>query len=131
MRHLWALLVLSAILWAGCDSERAGEDPSLVPTCGDGICTGVHCENQVRCPQDCGTCQGLACNVETPARGTCGFPCESSCDCAQTEVCDADFTGAGEGTCVPLACGACSSEQVCDFTPDANDLCPTGSCRQR
>src|SRR5688572_22667443 len=87
-----ALLLAVAGLCASCGSDTDGGDGDLTTTCGDGVCDGTMCETPLRCPRDCGVCEGAACNAFVGTGGSCGEPCTDSCDCSQPgEVCSADF----------------------------------------
>lgn len=123
-RHVFFAALLSVPAACG-DGD---DDGSGSPDCGDGRCSTTRCETTVRCPKDCGACVGTECDVGGP-NGSCGEPCESSCDCLnQAEFCSADY-GFTDGVCMPVAClNACATVEACMFTPGATGTCDSVSC---
>jgi hypothetical protein len=96
-------------------------------TCGDGTCDVATCESVVRCPEDCGNCIGADCMAGGP-NGSCGQPCESSCDCAsQGELCTKDY-GLSSAICIPTICLGCSTLENCSYNPDADGVCAVVTC---
>jgi hypothetical protein len=123
--------VVTFAVWVGGGCGDAQGERGDVPgtRCGDGICSSTDCETQLRCPKDCGTCSGAECTTLDGSvdEGSCGNKCFTSCGCKQPgEVCSADFDGASEGTCIPIACAKCAD--TCIYEPDALDRCETGQC---
>jgi hypothetical protein len=123
-RYLLLTVLLS--LPAACGDDDGGS--SGEPDCGDGSCSTDTCETSVRCPKDCGACSGTACEVGGP-NGSCGEPCESSCDCVnQGEFCTADY-GLSPGVCAPVDCiTACGTIEDCTYSPGAGGVCEGIGC---
>lgn len=111
----------------GCGDDEGSGDRGE-GSCGDGVCSSTEdCETPLRCADDCGTCVGDQCTT-TGTKGSCGQPCNSSCDCVHSaEVCTADY-GEAEGQCVPVSCLDCQGFAQCNFTPDADAFCSNTDC---
>jgi len=124
----WTALTLiflcSLALIPACDDEESGNEDR---DCGDGSCSIATCETPVRCPMDCGACIGAECQT-AGTTGSCGQPCDSSCDCInQGELCSADY-GVRPGACLPTDCLGCTTFDSCSYTPDADGFCATTTC---
>jgi hypothetical protein len=120
-----AVAASATLLALACGDDEGGGNTHR--TCGDGRCEPNDCESTVRCPNDCGTCIGMECDVSS-AVGSCGKACTSSCECAsKAELCTATY-GDLPGRCVPIDCRHCDNFQSCEFTPDGDGVCSSVTC---
>ena len=101
--------------------------------CGDGVCTDLR-EGCVRCPEDCGVCEGGSCEVADDCRDD--YCVHGVCD-ADGIICGDNFCDAGEscstcvndcGTC-EIGDGECGASESCSFSSDCGDCdCGDGVC---